>query len=172
MNHQDTQAPRRRSLLGVLVPWGFCLSFLAPPSGAQTVEPSSPQPPPGVERPGIVPSPPTRSRWPDAYEYIQLSRSQKPYWTVGKADAVLDQACRIGQFLPVSPLRLAAVFDGKVGAAVLGVVPKGRHDLLNDPGRLRRDGETYFFYGANWGNCRVFYTGPLEPRRKKVKKAP
>lgn len=139
-------------------------------SAAQTVEPSSPAPPRGISRPGTVPSPPTRSRWPDAFEYIQVKRSQKPYWTAGKADAVLDQACRIGQFVPVTPLRLSAVFDGKQGAAVLGFVPQGRHDLLNDPGKLAREGEAYYFYNADWGNCRVFYEGPLGPRRKKIKK--
>lgn len=117
-----------------------------------------------------MPSPDTRSRWPDSYDYIQVRRSKLPYWKAGKADGVLDQACRIGQFLPVSPLRLAAVFDGKEGQAVLGVVPKGRHDLLIDPEGLARAGETYFFYNANWGNCRVFYDGPLEPRKRKTRK--
>ncbi|MBF0268184.1 MAG: hypothetical protein HQL44_06300 [Alphaproteobacteria bacterium] len=166
MNHQGAKTPRNDLLLGALVSWWFCLSFSAPQALGQTVEPTSPQPPPRVSPPDTVPSPPTRSRWPDAFEYIQLSRSTKPYWTAGKADQVLDQACRTGQFIPVSPLRLAAVFNGKEGAAVLGVIPKGRHDLLIDPGKLAREGETYFFYSANWGNCRVFYTGPLGPRKK------
>jgi hypothetical protein len=161
-------AEKRRHFLSLAQLCALCALFGYPLfSAAQTVEPSSPQSPPSVRPPDTVPSPDLRSRWPDAFEYIQVKRSQKPYWTVGKKDAVLDQACRTGQFIPVSPLRLTAVFDGKTGAAVLGVVPKGRHDLLIDPERLARDGETYYFYSANWGNCRVFYEGPLAPRRKK-----
>jgi hypothetical protein len=171
MNHQGAKAPRKSFvLLGAFVSWWFGFSLLGILAFAQTVEPSSPEPPRNTQTPDNVPSPPTRSRWPDAFEFVQVRQSKKPFWTAGKADAVLNEACRTGQFVPVTPLRLSAVFNGKEGAAVLGVVPKGRHDLLIDPLHLARAGETYYFYSANWGNCRVFYEGPLEPRKKKAKK--
>ncbi|MBF0166338.1 MAG: hypothetical protein HQL45_01805 [Alphaproteobacteria bacterium] len=142
------------------------------PAQAQHVEPTAPDRLAPMMAPGILPgSPSLRSRWPDAYEYTMLKRSKLPYWKAGKADPVLDQACRTGQFIPVSPLRLAAVFDGKTGQAVLYMIPKERHDLLIDPGNLARSGETYFFFSPNWGNCEVFYEGPQPPRRKPTKPA-
>lgn len=140
------------------------------PAFAQTVEPAHPAPPNQVKRPGVVPSPPTRSRWPDSFEYLLVKQSKKSFTLAGKADQVLDEACRTGQFVPVSPLRLVAVFGEKQDATVLGVVPKGRHDLLIDPEKWARAGETYYFYNANWGNCRVFYEGPLGPRKKKTRR--
>ncbi|TAN48708.1 MAG: hypothetical protein EPN26_12285 [Rhodospirillales bacterium] len=162
-----TGTPRRFSiLLGALVSWWFCLD-LSSVAFAQSVERTAPDPLPPVQTPDALSGSPGRSRWPDAYDYIQVKRSKLPYWKAGKADAVLDQACRTGRFVPVAPLRLAAVFDGKEGSAVLGVVPKGRHDLLSDPGKLARAGETYYFFSPSWGNCQVFYEGPQPPRRLK-----
>ncbi|MBI4968942.1 MAG: hypothetical protein HZC25_12570 [Rhodospirillales bacterium] len=144
------------------------LSLVSFPAAAESLSaPDGRHLNPSIATTGL-PKHPVHRRWPDAVDPLRHRASKKPFWQAGKEDHVLSHACKIGRFNGIIPLRLYAVFEGKEGRALLTMVPRGRqHDLLTDPDGLARPGETYYFKDDGWANCRVFFEGPLAPRRLK-----
>jgi hypothetical protein len=117
-----------------------------------------------VPDPIIGPGPFQRLPSIDETQWVVLAVSDKPYWTVGKADAVLTNACQIGEFQSLTLNRMVVKFDGEEGRGLLQVVPPTHRHLLLDKRRLSRPGETYYFLNSGLATCEVWFIGKGKPR--------
>jgi hypothetical protein len=120
--------------------------------------------------PGSVPDPLTPpgafQRLPaiDDTQWVVLSVSDQPYWTVGKPDPVLTNACRLGDFASVPGNRIVVRFNGDQGRGLLQVVPPTHRHLLIDRRKLSRPGEIYYFLNTGLATCDVWFAGRGKPR--------
>ncbi|MTJ79446.1 MAG: hypothetical protein F8N37_00270 [Telmatospirillum sp.] len=100
----------------------------------------------------------------DETRWVILSRSEQPYWTVGKADPVLTNACQLGDFGSLTLNRMVVRFEGPKGRALLQVVPPTHRHLLIDRRGLSRPGEIYYFLNTGLSTCEVWFAGKGAPR--------
>ena len=114
-----------------------------PPEAGQTLE-RQPGPGPFQNLPAI-----DESRW------VLLPPRKEPYWTFGKLDPVLTEACRLGDFATLPLNRIILQFQGDQGRALMQVVPPLYRHLLVDRRKLARPGVTYYFYDTARPDCEV-----------------
>lgn len=168
-------APLLAAILGLA--WGASASAgQQPPVDYQEPPPD----PPGVGEiqhavPGQLPgSVPDRVVGPGPYErlpaidesqFVVLAVRKTPYWKAGTRDAVLTDACRLGDFASVPLNRMVVQFTAPEGPAALQVVlPTHRH-LLIDRRRLAQPSEVYFFHDAGLPDCEVWVDKPAVARK-------
>jgi hypothetical protein len=114
-----------------------------PPEAGTTLE-RAPYPGPFQNLPAI-----DESRW------VPLPPRKEPWWTFGKLDPVLTEACRLGDFVTLPLNRIILQFQGDKGRALMQVVPPLYHHLLVDGRKLARPGVTYYFYDTARPDCEV-----------------
>jgi hypothetical protein len=112
----------------------------------------------------IAPGPFQRLPSIDETTWVVTAISDKPYWTVGKADPVLTSACRLRDFGSLPLNRMVVRFNGEEGRGLLQVVPPTHRFLLIDTRKLSRDKETYYFLNSGLSTCEVWFTGGKRPR--------
>lgn len=86
---------------------------------------------------------------------VKLPVSTQPYWSFGKVDPVLSEACQLGDFVTLPLNRIILQFAGKEGRAVMQVVPPLYRHLLVDRRSLARPGVTYYFFDTMLPSCEV-----------------
>jgi hypothetical protein len=96
--------------------------------------------------------------------WIVTAVSDQPYWTVGKPDPVLTNACRLDDFGSQTLNRMVVRFNGDEGRGLLLVVPPTHRHLLIDKRKLSRPAETYYFLNSGTTTCEVWFTGKGKPR--------
>jgi len=114
-----------------------------PPEAGSTLE-RAPYPGPFQNLPAI-----DESRW------VPLPPRKEPWWTFGKVDPVLTEACRLGDFVTLPLNRIILQFQGEQGRALMQVVPPLYRQLLVDKRKLARAGVTYYFYDTASPDCEV-----------------
>ncbi len=114
-----------------------------PPEAGQTLE-RWPGPGPFQNLPAIDESP-----------LVPLPPRKDPWWSFGKVDPVLTEACRLGDFVTAPFNRIVLQFQGDKGRALMQVVPPLYRHLLLDRRKLARTGVTYYFYDTNLPDCEV-----------------
>ena len=67
-----------------------------------------------------------------------MAVSKQPYWSFGKLDPVLTEACRLGEFASVPFNSITMQFSGDRGRALMQVVPPLYRHLLVDRRSLAR----------------------------------
>lgn len=97
--------------------------------------------------------------------WVVTGVSDRPYWTVGKADPVLTNACRLKEFMTPALNRIVVQFNGEEGRGLLQVVPPTHRHLLLDQRKLARPDETYYFLNTGLANCEVWFLGKGKPRQ-------
>ncbi len=100
----------------------------------------------------------------DETPWVVTAISDRPYWTVGKADPVLTTACRLRDFGSLPLNRMVVRFNGEEGRGLLQVVPPTHRFLLIDTRKLSRADETYYFLNTGLSTCEVWFTGKGRPR--------
>lgn len=114
-----------------------------PPEAGQTLE-RAPWTSPFQNLPAI-----DESRW------VPLPPKKVPWWSFGKVDPVLTEACRLGDFVTAPMNRIILQFQGDQGRALMQVVPPLYRHLLLDTRQLARPGVTYYFYDTARPDCEV-----------------
>jgi len=114
-----------------------------PPEAGQQVE-RFPYPGPFQNVPAI-----DESRW------VALPPHKEPWWSFGKVDPVLTEACRLNQFVTLPLNRIILQFQGDQGRAVMQVVPPRYRQLLIDSRKLAAPGVTYYFFDTAEPTCEV-----------------
>ncbi|HXP98399.1 MAG TPA: hypothetical protein VN809_16925 [Telmatospirillum sp.] len=165
-----------------VLPLILCMLALASPSGAKPPLDYH-EPPPDPPQAGKVGQPddghlkgtvPDRLIAPAPFQnlpsidespWVITAISDKPYWTVGKPDPVLTQACRLGDFGSLPLNRMVVRFNGEEGRGLLQVVPPTHRHLLIDGRKFSRANETYYFLNSGLATCEVWFTGKGTPRR-------
>jgi len=138
-----------------------CLLLAAAPAGAKSPPLDYREPPPDppgygaptdrLDRPGPFQNLPAidESRW------VPLPPVKQPWWTFGKVDPVLTEACRLGDFFTLPLNRIILQFQGEQGRALMQVVPPLYRHLLVDGRKLAQPGITYYFYDTGRPDCEV-----------------
>lgn len=113
--------------------------------------------PPPSETPAPFPYPGPYQNVPaiDESRWAPLPPSKEPWWSFGKLDPVLTEACRIGDFVSLPLNRIILQFQGEKGRAMMQVVPAAYRQLLVDRRKLARPGVTYYFYDTASPDCEV-----------------
>lgn len=91
----------------------------------------------------------------DESRWVPLPPHKEPWWTFGKVDPVLTEACRLGQFATLPLNRIILQFQGDQGRAIMQVVPPLYHHLLVDSRKLAKPGVTYYFHDTASPDCEV-----------------
>jgi hypothetical protein len=117
-----------------------------------------------VPEPLIAPGPFQRLPSIDETTWVVTAISDQPYWTVGKPDPVLTNACRLRDFGSLALNRMVVRFNGEEGRGLLQVVPPTHRFLLIDTQKLSRPDETYYFLNTGLATCDVWFTGKGKPR--------
>jgi hypothetical protein len=112
----------------------------------------------------VAPGPFQRLPSIDETLWVVTAISDKPYWTVGKPDPVLTNACRLRDFGSLALNRMVVRFNGEEGRGLLQVVPPTHRFLLIDNRKLSRPNETYYFLNTGLATCEVWFTGRGKPR--------
>ncbi len=113
----------------------------------------------------VAPGPFQRLPSIDETPWVVTAISDQPYWTVGKADPVLTNACRLRDFGSLPLNRMVVRFNGEEGRGLLQVVPPTHRFLLIDNRKLSRPDETYYFLNTGLASCEVWFTGKGRVRR-------
>lgn len=126
----------------------------SPPTDYREPPPDPPEMGQQVERfpyPGAFQNVPAidESRW------VPLPARKEPWWSFGKVDPVLTEACRLGEFATLPLNRIVLQFQGDKGRAIMQVVPPLYRHLLVDSRKLARAGVTYYFYDTALPDCEV-----------------
>ena len=159
--------------------WAIAALALLPGVGAGADEPPAEPPGSGVishSEPGQIPGGlPERLHPPGPFQripaidegfWVVVAVEKKPYWKVGVADAVLTNACRLGDFATLPVNRMVVRFVGPEGPGTLQVVLPDRRNLLYDRRRLARGTETYYFRDTNMPDCQVWVDREQGPARR------
>lgn len=112
----------------------------------------------------VAPGPFQRLPSIDETPWVVTAVSDRPYWTVGKADPVLTNACRLRDFGSLPLNRMVVRFNGEEGRGLLQVVPPTHRFLLIDKRKLSRPDETYYFLNTGLSTCEVWFIGKGKPR--------
>lgn len=136
-----------------------------PPQSGQIEQPDEDHRPGSVPDRLIAPGPFQRLPSIDETPWVVTAISDQPYWTVGKPDPVLTNACRLRDFGSLPLNRMVVRFDGEEGRGLLQVVPPTHRFLLIDSRKLSRPNETYYFLNTGLATCEVWFTGKGPPRR-------
>jgi hypothetical protein len=91
----------------------------------------------------------------DESRWVPLPPRKDPWWSFGKVDPVLTEACRLGDFVTAPFNRIILQFQGDKGRALMQVVPPLYRHLLLDKRKLAVSGVTYYFYDTNRPDCEV-----------------
>ena len=91
----------------------------------------------------------------DESRWVILAVKKEPYFSFGRLDPVLTEACRLGDFLSLPLNRIIVQFSGPEGRAVVQVVPPLYRHLLVDRRHLSRPKVTYYFFDTAWPDCEV-----------------
>jgi hypothetical protein len=91
----------------------------------------------------------------DENRWVFLPPVKTPYWSFGKLDPVLTEACRLGDFATAPLNRILLQFAGDRGRALFQVVPPLYRHLLFDRRKLARPGVTYYFFDTAQPSCEV-----------------
>ena len=86
---------------------------------------------------------------------VPLPPVKQPYWSFGKLDPVLTEACRLGEFASQPINRIELNFVGDTGRARMQVVPPLYRNLLIDRRKLAKPGVTYYFLDTALPDCEV-----------------
>lgn len=92
----------------------------------------------------------------DESQWVVMAVRQTPYWSEGKLDPVLSNACQLGNFQTLELNRLIIRFTGKEGRGFLRVVPPTHRFLLQDRFNMQAAGETYYFRNSGFPDCQVW----------------
>lgn len=112
----------------------------------------------------VAPGPFQRLPSIDETGWVVTAISDHPYWTVGKPDPVLTNACQLRDFGSLPLNRMVVRFNGEEGRGLLQVVPPTHRFLLIDNRKLSRPDETYYFLNTGLATCEVWFTGKGKPR--------
>jgi hypothetical protein len=99
----------------------------------------------------------------DESGWVALPAVKTPYWSFGKVDPVLSEACRLGDFATLPLNRIMLQFVGSEGRARFQVVPPLYRHLLVDRRSLARPGVTYYFLGTAQPDCEVRVDANVKP---------
>ncbi|MDR3438682.1 hypothetical protein [Telmatospirillum sp.] len=135
-----------------------------PPTSGQIGQPEDGHLKGTVPDPLVGPGPFQRLPSIDETLWVVTAISDKPYWTVGKPDPVLTNACRLRDFGSLALNRMVVRFNGEEGRGLLQVVPPTHRHLLIDTRKLSRPDETYYFLNTGLATCEVWFTGKGRPR--------
>jgi len=148
--------------------FALLLILLAPSAVSAKSPPTDyrepPPDPPGSGAVANAPPIPDRLTRPGAFQqlptideslWVALPPVQKPYWSFGKVDPVLSEACRLGDFVTLPLNRIVLQFAGTEGRAVFQVVPPLYRHLLVDRRSLARQGVAYYFFDTAQPDCEV-----------------
>lgn len=118
------------------------------------------EPPPDPPEVGYVeraPAPGPYQNLPaiDESQWVPLPPRKEPWWTFGKVDPVLTEACRLNQFASLPLNRIVLQFQGDQGRALMQVVPPLYRQLLVDSRKLAKPGVTYYFFDTAKPTCEV-----------------
>ena len=91
----------------------------------------------------------------DESQWVKLKPVRTPYWSYGKIDPVLTEACRLGDFASAEINRIVLQFSGDQGRAMFLVVPPQYRHLLFDRRKLARPNVTYYFLDSGAPDCEV-----------------
>lgn len=129
------------------------LSAKSPPTDYKDPPPD----PPGSPYAERAPAPGPFQNVPaiDESRWVRLPPHKEPWWSFGKLDPVLTEACRIGDFVSLPLNRIVLQFQGDQGRAMMQVVPSRYRDLLVDRRKLARPGINYYFYDTANPDCEV-----------------
>jgi hypothetical protein len=137
------------------------LLLLASPAFAKSTPLDYQEPPPDPPAAGQQVD---RFPYPGAYQnmpaidesrWVPLPPRKDPWWSFGKLDPVLTEACRLGDFVSLPLNRIILQFQGDKGRALMQVVPPLYHQLLIDRRKLARPGVTYYFFDTARPDCEV-----------------
>ena len=91
----------------------------------------------------------------DESRWVPLPPVKQPYYSFGKLDPVLSEACQLGDFATLPLNRIILQFVGDKGRALMQVVPPLYRHLLVDRRKLARPGYTYYFLDTAQPDCEV-----------------
>lgn len=91
----------------------------------------------------------------DESQWVPLPPHKEPWWSFGKVDPVLTEACRLNQFVSLPLNRIVLQFQGDQGRALMQVVPPLYRQLLVDSRKLAKPGVTYYFFDTAKPTCEV-----------------
>lgn len=155
----------------------FLVALLMLPLSAKSYQPPTDYKEPPPDPPGagaIANAPPIEGRLVrpgpfqhlpsiDESRWVPLPPSKQPYWSFGKIDPVLTEACRLGDFVTLPLNRIILQFTGSQGRAVMQVVPPLYRDLLVDRRSLARPGVIYYFFDTAQPDCEVRVDANVKP---------
>jgi hypothetical protein len=120
------------------------------PPGSGAI-PNAPPIPDRLVRPGPFQNLPAI----DESHPVELPSVKQPYWSFGKLDPVLTEACRLGDFASQPINRIELHFVGDTGRARMQVIPPLYRNLLIDRRSLAKPGVTYYFLDTALPDCEV-----------------